>query len=338
MQVTKIDLSYADLKYPPHAALIKMLHQELNKINLYPSGDYIDLRETYAEYAKVNKANVLAGNGTDEIIDLITRVWGDKVLLAIPTYQQYALAAKRRGAEITLADSLTGEHYRIAFTKNHLKESSLIWICNPNNPTGNKIPRRHIMSVLRETCGMVAVDECYYEFSGESVVDLINEFDNLVVVRSLSKSFGLAGLRLGFALSAVQNIEKLEQIRQIFSVNRLAERAGKEIFDHFDYYREIWDKVSQTRENFIENISRLGFTPFRSYTNFVLVRFNNIAQTKNMWQGLHNRGIDVLKADDKEEFTGLNGLFLRFTIGTDDEMHKVGQVMAELLQGRGEKK
>lgn len=333
--MTKIDLSYADLKYPPPATLIEALHQELSKINLYPSGDYLDLRETYAEYAKVNKTNILAGNGTDEIIDLITRVWGNRILLAIPTYQQYALAAKRRGAKVTLTNSLIGERYRIAFTKNHLKESSLIWICNPNNPTGSKIPRQHILSVLKEACGMVAVDECYYEFSGESVVDLIDKFDNLVVVRSLSKSFGLAGLRLGFALSAARNIEKLEQVRQIFSVNRLAERAGKEIFDHFDYYREIWDKVSRTRKTFIENVSGLGFMPFRSYTNFVLVRFNNIAQTKNMWQGLHNRGIDVLKADDKGEFTGLNELFLRFTIGTDDEMHKVGQAMAEISQNGG---
>lgn len=331
--MARIDLSYADLKYPPPDELIEALHQELSRVNLYPSGDYGGLREAYAGYAGVDKANVLPGNGGDEIIDLITRVWGDRVLLAIPTYSQYALAAKRRGSKIILANSLANGQYLIAFSKGQLGESSLIWICNPNNPTGNKIPRQHIISVLRETHAMVAVDECYYEFSGESVVDLIDEFDNLVVMRSLSKNFGLAGLRLGFALSAVQNIEKLEQVRQIFSVNRLAERAGKEIFDHFTYYRQIWDRVAQTRETFIAEVSGLGLTPFKSYTNFVLVKFSDVPQMENVWQGLRDRGIDVLKADDEEEFTGLDGPLLRFTIGTDDEMRKVTQAMAELLRG-----
>ena len=332
MQIARIDLSYADLKYPPPEVLIEALHQELSRINLYPSGDYSDLRETYAEYAGVDKVNVLAGNGGDEIIDLVTRVWGDSVLLATPTYSQYALAANRRGSKIILADSLIGRRYRIAFSKKQLAESSLIWICNPNNPTGNKVPRQSIIAVLRETRAMVAVDECYYEFSGESVVELLDRFDNLVILRSLSKSFGLAGLRLGFALSVAQNIEKLEQVRQIFSVNRLAERAGEEVFDHFAYYRQIWDKVAQTRGKFITQIRELGVTPFRSYTNFVLVRFNDIAQMESVWQGLRDRGIEVLKADDEEEFTGLNGPFLRFTIGTDDEMRRVTQAMAELLQ------
>ena len=97
MQMARIDLSYADLKYPPPTTLIEALYQELSRVNLYPSGDYSELRETYAEYVGIDKADVLAGNGGDEIIDLVTRVWGDRVLLATPTYSQYALAAKRRG-------------------------------------------------------------------------------------------------------------------------------------------------------------------------------------------------------------------------------------------------
>ena len=329
--MARIDLSYSDLKYPPPAELVAALQEEVQWVNLYPSGDYKDPRKTYAEYAGVDEANVLAGNGGDEIIDLVTRVWGERVLLPAPTYSPYAIAAKRRASRITLANSLVGEQYRIAFSQEQLAESTLIWICNPNNPTGGKVPRQHILSVLEKTRAMVAVDECYYEFSGESVVDLINEFDNLVILRSLSKSFGLAGLRIGFALSTAKNTDKLERIRQIFNVNRVAERAGREVFNHFDYYKHIWNQVSQTRETFISAVSRLGLTPFQSYTNFVLVRFADSAQMEHVWQGLRDRGIDVLRADDEEEFVGLRGPYLRFTIGTDDEMKEVTHIMGRLL-------
>jgi len=166
----RIDLSYADLKYPPPAELLKDLKEELGRINLYPSGDYSELREAFAAYAEVDKANVSAGNGEDEIIDLITRVWGERALIPIPTFSQYSIAAERRGAERVLVNCFDNGQYNIAFTKKHLEWASLIWICNPNNPTGNKIPREQIISILKGARGMVAVDECYYEFSGETVV------------------------------------------------------------------------------------------------------------------------------------------------------------------------
>lgn len=327
-----IDLSYADLKYSPPPELLENLKRELGRINLYPSGVYSELREAFAGYAGVDKANVLAGNGGDEIIDLITRVWGKRVLIPTPTYSQYSIAAKRRDAKRVLVNCFDHEQYNIAFTKNHLERASLIWICNPNNPTGNKITRERIISILKKARGMVAIDECYYEFSGESVVDLLSEFDNLIIVRSLSKNFGLAGLRLGFAISAPRNIEELEKVRQIFSVNRLAERAGIEVFNHLGYYKQLWNKISETRKIFSEEVRMLGLLPFESHTNFVLVKLNNMAQMESIWRGLRERHINVLRADNEEEFTGLNGPFLRFTIGTDDEMRVVTHVMGELIQ------
>jgi len=158
----------------------------------------------------------------------------------------------------------------------------------------------------------------------------LEEFDNLVILRSFSKNFGLAGLRLGFAISTPENAKELERKRQIFNVNRLAEIAGREVLNHLDYYKGIWNKVAETREVFIERIKMLGLMPFESYTNFVLVKFKNRAQMQNILEGLRKRNIYVLKADD-EEFTGLRGAFLRFTIGTDDEMRKVTQILDDLI-------
>ncbi|MFC2079295.1 pyridoxal phosphate-dependent aminotransferase [Candidatus Bipolaricaulota bacterium] len=320
------DLSYADLKCPPPHDLVEALRQEIKKINLYPSEGYIELREAIAAYAGVTCAHVAVGNGGDELIDLVTRVWGDSVLIPIPTFGQFVEAAGRQESLVAFAQCLNEGRYEVRFSESDLSQATLVWICNPNNPTGTKIPRETILSILDSHHGTVVVDECYYEFLGETVVDLVDQYQNLVVLRSLSKSFGLAGLRLGYAISAPSNVKQLEEKRQIFSVNRLADRAGRLVFDYSEYYAEARSEVARIRDSFVGCLEDLGISVFESHTNFILTEFHDQRRFETTLEVLSAANIRVLDGSN-DEFAGLGGRFLRFTIGTAEEMERVVQVL-----------
>ena len=329
--IEKIVLDISYLKYPPPEKLCKELKEEVKKVNIYPSGNYDKLRMKFAKYIKVKKENILPGNGLDEIIDLITRVWKGKILIPIPTFSQFEIAANREGSEKVLINCLENGVYTINYSVQQLREASLVWICNPNNPTGSKIPRGKIIHILKESRGIVAVDECYYEYLGETIVDLIDEFNNLIVLRSFSKNFGLAGLRLGFAISAYENIKKLESLKQIFNVNRIAEKFGEKIIDYISYYKKIWEEIKSTRGKFIEKIKQIGLKSYNSYANFVLVEFKNKGEAERIWENLKENGIYTFPAWS-EEFSGLEKKFIRFTVGTEEEMNKTIKILSESLR------
>ena len=323
-----LDLTY--LTYPLPKEFCREIAEEIKKVNLYPSGDYTCLREKFAAYVEVKKENVIPGNGLDEVIDLISRTWKGRVLIPSPTFSQFELAALREGSEMILVPCLHGERYSLEYSDEQLKEASLVWICTPNNPTGSKVSRQMITQIIEKAEGMVVVDECFYEYCGETVIDLISDYSNLIVLRSLSKSFGLAGLRLGFAVSQPENIEKLEGLRQIFNINRIAEIAGQRVFEYLDIYRGLWEKIKATRERFTRSLRQMGLKPFKSYGNFVLVGFSSPQQALWVWQKLRERGIDTLTGRN-EEFSGLNSRFIRITVGTDQDMDEVLEVLPPLV-------
>lgn len=321
----RLDLSC--LRNPLPEGLVMELAAEMQGIQYYPSGSYDTLRRSFAAYAGVREDQVAVGNGLDEIIDLVTRAWQGKILIPVPTFSQYELAARRVGGEQILVPCLQEEGYAIAYTVDQLRAASLIWVCTPNNPTGTVVPRQTIIDLLEETKGIVAVDECYFEFCGQSVVDLIDTYANLVVLRSYSKNFGLAGLRLGFAVSNPPNIAVLNKLRQIFNVNRIAEAAGVIALNYLPRFREIWAEVCETRRRFSAELARCGYRPLSSEANFVLVDFGTRAKAERCWRALRSAGILTFPGWD-EEFTNLDDRYIRFTVGTAAEMEAAAKVLA----------
>ncbi len=326
----KLDLCY--LRQPPPVEVVSELAAELGQINHYPSGDYSGLIEDLADYTGVAPENIVPGNGLDEVIDSITRIWGENVLIPVPTFSQFELAASRRGSQIhhcqcLLPDPLLETRsYRLRYSEMELTKASLVWICSPNNPTGTIIPRQDIVHVLEHTNAMVAVDECYFEFTGQTIVDLVATHSNLVVLRSFSKSFGLAGLRLGFAISQARNIQMLDRNRQIFNVNRMAEAAGRIVLRYEHLYRRIWDQIAQTREQTWAALKQASLTVHPSSANFLLLEFANAHEAERNWKKLLRKGIRTF-AGSSEEFIGLGGEFLRINIGTPEEMVRVTETL-----------
>ncbi|MEA3453823.1 MAG: histidinol-phosphate transaminase [Candidatus Caldatribacteriota bacterium] len=323
----KIYLIQSYFKYLLPQGMLKELSEELKGINRYPSGGkYAKLRQVLAEYVGVKMENILPTNGSDEVIEIVSRAYKGEVLIPIPTFSQYEASADRSGLPKVLVDCLHNKEYNINYSAEQLNKASLVWICNPNNPTGTEIPRAKIIDVLQKAKGMVVVDECNYEYLGETVVDLIDKYENLVISRSFSKNYGLAGLRLGFAISNPQNIKKLATFGQHFRVNRIAEKAAAKVLKYLNYYQEVWEKIKKVRDKFVRQMNELEFSAYNSKANFVLVEFKDKKETERVWEHLKEKGIYTL-AGWENEFSGLDDQFIRFTIGEEWEMDKVVEVL-----------
>jgi histidinol-phosphate aminotransferase len=326
----KIFLTQSYFKYPLPEEMLKELSEELKDINRYPSGgEYTKLRQALAKYVGVKKENILPTNGSDEVIEIISRAYKGEVLIPIPTFSQYEVSADRGGLSKILVKCLHDRVYSLNYSAQQLKSASLIWICNPNNPTGTRVPREKIIDILQRAEGMVVVDECNYEYLGETIVDLIDKYESLIISRSFSKNFGLAGLRLGFAISNPQNIKKLAAFGQYFRVNRMAEKAAVKVLKYLDYYQEVWEKIKKVRDEFVRQINELGFSAYDSQANFVLVEFKNKEETERVWKYLKEKDIYTL-AGWENEFSGLDDQFIRFTIGDEWEMDKVVKVLTKM--------
>jgi len=331
-QKEKIFLTQSYFKYPLPEEMLKELSEELKDINRYPSGgEYTKLRQVLAEYVGVKMENILPTNGSDEVIEIVSRAYKGEVLIPIPTFSQYEVSADRGGLSKILVNCLHDGAYSLNYSIQQLDKASLVWICNPNNPTGTRIPQENIINILQRAKGMVVVDECNYEYLGETVVNLIDKYENLIISRSFSKNFGLAGLRLGFAISNPQNIKRLATFGQYFRVNRMAEKAAVKVLKYLDYYRKAWEKIKKVRDKFVRQINDLGFFAYDSKANFVLVELKDKKETERVWKYLRENGVYTLPGWENE-FSGLDEQFIRFTIGVKWEMDRVVEVLSDYVK------
>jgi len=319
-----IFLEHSSLKYPLPENFLIELSQELLNINNYPSGGtYRELSAKLAGYVGVTPEHILPANGSDEVIEAVTRAFGSRmILIPAPTFSQYEVSADRNGFTKKLVPCLQGYDYQLRYSDADLKIASLVWICNPNNPTGNSVSRKEIKKILANTPGIVVVDECNYEYLGDTVVDMVDQYPNLVISRSFSKNFGLAGLRLGFAVSSLVNIAEISRYCQHFRINKIAELAGTKVLKYLDYYKEIWQEVARVREQFIIGMQQLNIKVFTSQTNFILADFLTSENTRRVWSYLKREGVYTFAAWG-EEFSGLDQHYIRFTIGNQQEMSYV---------------
>lgn len=317
----EIRLDLAEVKQKPPEEVQEAVKASASEINRYPQGSYEDLKKEFADYLDVEEGQVCFSNGLDEMIDLLTGIWGGRNFVPVPTFSQFAEASRRRGQEAVEASMMEDGKYSVDTGKIDF-ESDLIWLCTPNNPTGTEIPGRKIREVCEKASGLVVVDECYAEFTGNSCVDMVSEFDNLAVLRSFSKSFGLAGLRLGAMISSEENVERIGEYRQPFNVSRIAAEAGKAALRNQNKYRDIREEILDVGREFAEFLEGRGLETGGVKGNFVLVEFRDREEAERYFEGLQRLKVSVFPGWD-EEFSGLDGRFLRFTIGTREQMEEV---------------
>src|SRR3989344_217604 len=322
MKKTRIHLDYAQMPGSPPAKFVSELEVKLSGINAYPDISYNEPRNAIAGHLGLDLENVCLGNGADELIDIITLTYGKKIIIAAPTFGQYEEAAKRHGCKYTVVPCLEDKRFGLEKLRPYFDVASLIWICNPNNPMGFDVDKNEVINVLKNTKAKVAVDEAYFEFYGQTLTEEIKNFDNLIIIRTFSKGFGLAGLRAGYALANQSVIVQINKVRQPFNLNYLASCAIPIALRHEKEFQPRIKAIEKTREMFSSKMTGLGYAPYPSKTNFATVSFDSPEEAKKVFDFLENRDIIVLPPWDSE-FTGMPLNTLRITIGTEDQMRKV---------------
>ncbi len=325
-----IHLGYSGAGYDPSPAVMDAIVASLSEINAYPYEGYDELNSLIAQYCGVKAENVLVTNGGDEAIEIITNLYGKRVLIPTPTYGEYAYLARNRGSMIRYRDSISDDNYKISFAKDDLEWATLGWICNPNNPTGTVIPRETIIEVLKGTGATIVVDEAYYEFSGESVADLIEEYSNLIVLRTFSKGFGIAGLRLGYVLAKHETIERMKNAKQEFNVNRVARAAGIAALKDLDYYLEKIGNAKRIRDSFERSCMENGIKVMKSHGGFVFLKFRSMDEMSFVHSRLEENGIVTFNSSDAE-FSKLNGPYIRIAVGSEKDMESAKAALAKVL-------
>ncbi len=224
-----------------------------------------------------DKSEVVVGNGSDQLLELIMKTFlreQTRVLVVEPTFPLYTYFTQLYGgkkAKVSLRPDFSLD--TDAVLEESGEKPSLLFVCSPNNPTGNQFKENDVKKVVQQFNGLVVVDEAYVDFARYSVTDWMEEFDNLIVLRTFSKAFGLAGVRLGFAVSNQSVIKYIEQVTPPFNVNIIAQRVVALALQNLNYFKQRIKYIVRERERLRNVLAETdGVVPFPSDANFVLFR------------------------------------------------------------------
>ena len=316
-----IRLDKGELPYAPSESVVKAIAAAASEINRYPEVLGGSLRKALAAYTGKKEQEIVIGNGSDDLIELILKVFlqpGEEVILPVPTFFVYNFATKVVGGVPVWVSRTADFGLDLeALTAKITSKTKVIFLANPNNPTANLVKKETIIKLLEIVNCIIVVDECYYEFCQATVADLIEQYPNLIVLRSLSKSFGLAGIRLGYAIANETIIDYLYRAAQLFPVNKLAIVAGNAALEAREYGRENIRKVMGAKTRLAGEIEKLGFLVYPSATNFLFVSTEPLGiSSKDLVQYLKDNNILVADFGWKQ---GLDGYYWRTAVGTAKE-------------------
>ncbi|MDO9546046.1 MAG: aminotransferase class I/II-fold pyridoxal phosphate-dependent enzyme [Pelolinea sp.] len=275
--------------YAPIEAVQKAICEAAKDANYYAEDPSyaLSLREKLAAYASVKAENVALGNGSIEVLDLIFQIFMadpgvDEAILLQPDYSAYVPRMTYFGWKIKFANLSEGlDKAADQVLESISDKTKFVLLSRPNNPMGSVMPEEEIRRML-ETGKIIIVDEAYIEISdeGTSVSDWINKYENLIVLRTFSKGFCLAGIRLGYMLADSEIVRLVNRSRHIFNVNLAAMRAGEAAMDHLAEYRKVFKKMANTRDWLVDELSKIkGFMPIPSQANFVMVDVKGSGKT-----------------------------------------------------------
>jgi histidinol-phosphate aminotransferase len=310
-------------------ALQDALEKEMNLLNWYPELYSKKLVSDLAIYTGRSTNEILVTNGSDDALELICKVFldpGDHVLVPYPTYTHFVTYVQSRGAvlkKIETPDPFSPDITSII--NNVTSATKLIYLVNPNNPTGVLIPEKQIRtlcSIVKDA--IILVDEAYFEFSGESVSDLIDTFPNLIITRTMSKAWALAGLRVGYILTNHLTIMELAKVLNPKSVSTLAQVAASAALSDKEYMKRFVSEVEASKIILIDFFKRNNMTVHDSAANYIMVQHPKL---ETLLKEMENENIFVR---DRSSFRNLPGFF-RITIGnhwqTEDLISRLERVL-----------
>ena len=321
-----IKLNTNESPYPPSPAVRQALQSlPAESLRLYPDPLSLALRRKIAELHGVTPENVFVGNGSDETLSLCTRVFVEDngaIGYFEPSYSLYPVLAQIRA--VTARPVALGPDFEWSMPADY--SASLFFMTTPNAPTGIQYPKAAIRAFCARFPGVVVLDEAYVDFAREHCMDLALEYDNVLVLRTLSKSYALAGLRLGYVVGAAPLIEALFKIKDSYNVDRIAQAAALAALSDQAYMHTLVERIRATRCRTITELERLGFRVFPSESNFLWVKPPRIPAA-DLYRRLRAQNILV------RYFPGPRTQdYLRITIGTDEQMQMLLNAARVLAQ------
>jgi histidinol-phosphate aminotransferase len=323
-----IKLNTNENPYPPSPKVYAALRRAINPtLRLYPEPLSDTLRSTAAKLYGVTPSSILAGNGSDEILSLLLRCFvgpGDRVAFPVPTYSLYdTLVEIEDGraarvdfpADFSLPETLAGQ------------KAALTFLCNPNAPSGTLIGLSDIEKLARAVTGILVVDEAYVDFAeseGASSLPLIRNLPNLVVLRTFSKSFSLAGMRTGLAFGSEEIIAGMMKVKDSYNLNRLSLVAANAALQDLPWMTRNARRIQRSRKRLGAALKHMGYLVYPSHANFVLARKPG-HNLKSLYEELKRRKILVRYFDT----AGLQDC-LRITVGAPKEVETLLKQMTAI--------
>ena len=301
--------------------------------SLYPSTNNQYLLQSLSLYTDLPIKNLQYFASSDSLHEYLVRMYvgvGDPILIIGPTYDNFRLTCESQGGQVNFfnyEEDFTLDFDRLNTTISTLTPS-LIYLCNPNNPTGNSIDINLIKILLEKFPDtLVLVDEAYFEFSRLTMAKFVLEYDNLFISRTFSKAFGLANFRIGYLISSVENINQISKIRNPKNVTTFAQEAAISALSDLDYMNKYVDEVNSTKILFKSELEKYSFIKqvYSSDSNFLLIEFKNYDYKINFFNYLIKNNIFVRNLSHSDLLYNC----LRITVGTFDQMKLVLNVVDE---------
>lgn len=338
-EVLKLDWNEATIDPSPMVkqALVDLANS--GRINWYPDVNNNKLRQAIAEYAELPMGNVQYYASSDALHEYIVRAFiepGDRIMIVSPTYDNFRASAESLGGLIDYfyLDEDFKLDFQAFYDQLRVYEPKLVYICNPNNPTGTLFSANDLSKLLldfRNT--LFLIDEAYYEFSGTTCSGLVKENENILISRTFSKAFAMASLRIGYVIASETNVAFLDRIRNPKNISAFAQVAAIAALKDYAYTSAYVGHVRLTRDYFFKKINEIGkgkLLAFPSGGNFTLIRIDQSLKA-SLISFLESHKIFI------RNYGHVRGMedFVRITIGTQGQMERVIKVTQEFIKGLG---
>lgn len=297
------------------------------KLNLYPDGDSSLLRDEIGKYLNVDPNNIVAGNGSSEMIELVMKAFidkGDIILSFIPTFSMYHIFSQIYSAKFIGINSNENFVQDVDVLIEEAKniKPKIIFICNPNNPTGYLMNKYEIKKLLNNTDSLVVVDEAYIEFAQGSMVEYISQYENLIVLRTLSKAFGLAAIRVGYMVSNKHIIDIINKVKSPYNLNSISQYVGVKALREKEKMFQYVEEVKKERKYLYNKLKKFPIEVYPSNGNFIFFK----SEVSKLDEKLNEKGI-LIRSFSKD----LENHY-RVTVGNRWENEEFIKSLKEILE------
>lgn len=310
------------------------IEEALPSLPIYPDGAFRQLKSELASFYRISEELIIVGNGSDEIVSFIARTFlqpGTETVMADLTFPRYKTNSLIEGAKVLEIASRDGRHDLSAMLAAINEKTRVVWICNPNNPTGCIVTKDELEDFLKKVPKhvLVVVDEAYYEYVVDDhypdTLSLLPQYPNLFIMRTFSKIYGLAALRVGYGIGHPEVLDPLHRVREPFNVNHLGQVAAVAALKDQDFVARCRQLNRDGMEQILQGIEQLGLTAYPSEANFLFIHLQQPAGP--VFEKLLRRGVIVRSGEALGMPTGL-----RVTIGSREQNERFLAALEEAIQ------